>query len=134
MAGYSGKPLVQKIGVKTGHRLALAGAPTDFIKELDPLPKEVVVATGGRAKLDCVILFADEAATLESRIVRWATRLAPAGMLWIAWPKKASKVETDVTEALVRSTGLGAGLVDVKICAINDIWSGLKFVRRLKDR
>jgi hypothetical protein len=134
MAGYSGKPLVQKIGLKDGHRLALAGEPKDFLKELAPLPDGVAVLTGGRGLLDCVILFADEARTLESRIVRWKARLAPAGMLWIAWPKKAAKIETDVTEALVRSTGLGAGLVDVKICAVNDIWSGLKFVRRVKDR
>ena len=134
MAGYSGKPLVQKIGIKPGYRLALASEPTDFIKELAPLTEDVIVATGGRAALDCVILFADEARTLESRVVRWAARLTPAGMLWIAWPKKASRVETDVTEALVRSTGLGAGLVDVKICAVNEIWSGLKFVRRVKDR
>lgn len=133
MAGYSGKPLVQKIGLKPGRRLALAGEPEGFIKELAP-PDDVIVATGGRAKLDCVILFADEARTLESRIVRWAARLTPAGMPWVAWPKKAAKVDTDVTEALVRSTGLGAGLVDVKICAINDVWSGLVFVRRVKDR
>ena len=134
MAGYSGKALVQKIGLKPGHRLALAGEPDGFIKELAPLPDDVVVMTGGKKPLDCVILFADEARTLESRIVRWAARLAPAGMLWVAWPKKASKVVTDVTEGLVRQTGLDAGLVDVKICAVNDIWSGLKFVRRLKDR
>ena len=134
MAGYSGKALVQKIGLKAGHTLALAGEPDGFIKELAPLPDDVVVVTGGKKPLDCVILFADEARTLESRIVRWKGRLAPAGMLWVAWPKKASKVTTDVTEAMVRTTGLDAGLVDVKICAVNDIWSGLKFVRRLKDR
>lgn len=134
MAGYSGKALVQKIGLKPGHRLALAGEPDGFIKELAPLPDGVVIASGGKTPLDCVILFADEARTLESRLARWANRLAPAGMLWIAWPKKASKVATDVTEALVRNTGLGVGLVDIKICAVNDIWSGLKFVRRLKDR
>lgn len=134
MAGYSGKALVQKIGLKAGHRLALAGEPDGFIKELAPLPDDVVVAAGGTTPLDCVILFADEARTLQTRIVRWGARLKPAGMLWVAWPKKASKVATDVTEALVRSTGLDAGLVDVKICAVNDIWSGLKFVRRLKDR
>lgn len=134
MAGYSGKALVQKIGLKAGHRLALAGEPDGFIKELAPLPDDVVVVTGGNKPLDCVILFAGEARTLESRIRRWATRLTPAGMLWVAWPKKASKVATDVTEELVRNTGLGVGLVDVKICAVNDIWSGLKFVRRLKDR
>jgi hypothetical protein len=134
MAGYSGKALVQKIGLKPGHKLALAGEPDGFLKELAPLPDDVAVAAGGKAALDCVILFADEARTLESRITRWGARLAPAGMLWVAWPKKASKVVTDVTESLVRDTGLGIGLVDVKICAVNDIWSGLKFVRRLKDR
>ena len=134
MAGYSGKALVQKIGLKAGHALALAGEPDGFIKELAPLPDDVIVVTGGNRTLDCVMLFASEAHGLEARIVRWAKRLAPAGMLWVAWPKKASKVATDVTEAMVRKTGLDAGLVDVKICAVNDIWSGLKFVRRLKDR
>ena len=134
MAGYSGKALVQKIGLKPNYRLALAGEPNGFIKELAPLPDGLVIATSGKKPLDCVILFADEARTLESRIVRWAGRLAPAGMLWVAWPKKASKVVTDVTEAIVRKTGIDAGLVDVKICAVNDTWSGLKFVRRLKDR
>jgi hypothetical protein len=134
MAGYSGKALVQKIGLKPGHRLALAGEPDGFIKELDPLPDGVSIVSGGNKPLDCVILFADEARTLESRIARWAARLTPAGMLWVTWPKKASKVVTDVTEALVRNTGLEAGLVDIKICAVNDTWSGLKFVRRLKDR
>ena len=134
MAGYSGKALVQKIGLKAGHRLALAGEPKDFIKELAPLPDDVIIVTGGNKPLDCVILFASEAHGLEARMVRWAKRLAPAGMLWVTWPKKASKVVTDVTEAMVRQTGLDVGLVDVKICAVNDIWSGLKFVRRLKDR
>ncbi len=134
MAGYSGKALVQKIGLKAGHALALAGEPDGFIKELAPLPDDIAVVTVGTKPLDCVILFADEARTLESRIVRWAARLTPAGMLWVTWPKKASKVMTDVTETLVRDTVLAAGLVDVKICAVNDIWSGLKFVRRLKDR
>lgn len=134
MAGYSGKALVQKIGLKEGHRLALANEPDGFIRELAPLPDGVTVVTGGDKPLDCVILFAGEARNLGARISRWAARLAPAGMLWVAWPKKASKVVTDVTEALVRDTGLGAGLVDVKICAVNDVWSGLKFVRRRKDR
>jgi hypothetical protein len=134
MAGYSGKALVEKIGLKPGHRLALAGEPDGFIKELAPLPDNVSVVTSGKASLDCVILFAGEARGLDARIARWGARLAPAGMLWVAWPKKASKVVTDVTETLVRNTGLDSGLVDIKICAVNDIWSGLKFVRRLKDR
>ena len=134
MAGYSGKALVQKIGLKPGYRLALAGEPEGFIKELDPLPEGTIVVTSGNKPLDCVILFAGEARNLEARVVRWAARLTPAGMLWVTWPKKASKVVTDVTEALVRDTGLDVGLVDVKICAVNDVWSGLKFVRRRKDR
>lgn len=134
MPGYSGTPLPQKIGLKPGFRLALADAPDGFLKELEPLPEGLRVVTGGTATLDCVILFAREARTLDARFRRWAARLEPAGMLWVAWPKKASKVETDVTEALVRSTGLAAGLVDIKICAVTDIWSGLKFVRRLIDR
>ncbi len=87
MAGYSGKALVRKIGLKAGHRLALAGEPDDFIKELAPLPERVAIVAGGNKPVDCVILFADEARTLESRIVRWGARLAPAGMLWVAWPK-----------------------------------------------
>jgi len=134
MAGYSGTPLVQKIGLKPGYRLALSEAPEGFLRELEPLPEGLRIVNGGKAPLDCVILFALEARTLDARFRRWADRLTPAGMLWVAWPKRASKVETDVTEAFVMQTGLGAGLVDVKICAIDDTWSGLKFVRRLKDR
>jgi hypothetical protein len=133
-AGYSGTPLVKKIGLKPGFLVALADAPDNFLRELTPLPEDLTIVTGGKGELDCVILFAHTARTLESRFGRWAARLKPKGMLWVAWPKKASKVETDVTDAVVRATGLAAGLVDVKVCAINDIWSGLKFVRRLKDR
>lgn len=134
MAGYSGKPLVQKLGLKPGHRIALAGAPTGFLAELAPLPQNVRVLQRAGSALDCVVLFASAAGPLEAQVGRWAARLAPAGMLWFAWPKRASKVATDVTEALVRQTGLGAGLVDIKICAVNEVWSGLKFVRRLRDR
>ena len=134
MAGYSGKTLVQKIGLKPGHQLALAGEPDGFLKELAPLPDDVVVVTGGNKPLDCVILFAHEARTLESRIVRWKARLAPAGMMWIAWPKKASKVPTDITEDVLRSILLPVMLVDVKVCAVDEVWSGLKFMWRKEHR
>ncbi len=133
MAGYSGKPLVEKLGVKASHRLALVAAPEGFSRELEPLPAGVRVHAG-RGPLDCVLLFAPDRAALRAGFPRWAARLTPAGMLWIAWPKKAAKVATDLDENVVREIGLAAGLVDVKVCAVNEVWSGLKFVRRLRDR
>ena len=133
MAGYSGRPLVGKIGLKEGSRLLLIGAPPEFDAELGPLPSGARLVRTRSTDLDCVMLFAARAADLR-KIERAAARLQPAGMLWIAWPKKASGVATDVTDALVRSAGLAAGLVDIKVCAVNEVWSGLKFVWPLKDR
>ncbi len=135
MAGYSGKPLVQKLGFKPGDRVALSGAPSGFLDELRPLPEGVhLVTSAGRVPLDGVLLFAPEQARLERELSKWIGRLAPAGMLWVAWPKRAAKVPTDLDENVVRRIGLAAGVVDVKVCAVNEVWSGLKFVRRLKDR
>jgi hypothetical protein len=134
MAGYSGKPLVVKLGLKPSHRVVLAGAPAGFAGELEPLPPGVRIPAEGRAPLDCVLLFAPDAAALKTGFRRWAARLAPAGMLWVAWPKKAARVQTDLDENVVREIGIAAGLVDVKVCAVNEVWSGLKFVRRLRDR
>ena len=133
MAGYSSKPLVEKLGVKPAHRLALVGAPDGFLRELEPLPTGVRLGSG-QGPLDCVLLFSSDAATLTAGFSRWAARLTPEGMLWIAWPKKAAKVPTDLDENVVRRIGLAAGLVDVKVCAVTEVWSGLKFVRRLRDR
>jgi hypothetical protein len=134
MAGYSGKPLVQKLGVKPATRLALWDAPEGFEAELGPLPAGVRRLPAGEGPVECVLLFADRAAALAKAFPRAARTLTEAGMLWAAWPKKASGVATDLTEDVVRRVGLAAGLVDVKVCAVNDVWSGLKFVRRLKDR
>ena len=131
---YSGKPLIRKLGVKPGHRLVLRGAPNGFETELRPLPEGVALGGHGARTADCVLLFSTSGAHLEKAFSKAVPLLPPAGMLWVAWPKKASKVETDLTEDVVRRIGLAAGLVDVKVCAVTDIWSGLKFVRRLKDR
>jgi hypothetical protein len=132
MAGYSGTPLVKKIGIKPGHRLALLNPPPGFDKELAPLPDGVVNAD--KAPLDVAILFAANQSALTKNLGKLAGKLAPAGMLWIAWPKMSSGVETDLREGLVQKIGLSAGLVDVKVCAVNEVWSGLKFVIRVKDR
>ena len=132
--GYSGTPLAKKLGLREGQRVALHGAPPGFRESLEPVPPGIRWQARLRASLDCVVLFAPMAAALEPSLRQAAAALAPAGMLWVAWPKKASRVPTDLTEDRVRARGLGAGLVDVKVCAISEVWSGLKFVRRLEDR
>jgi hypothetical protein len=134
VAGYSGTPLAKKLGLKEGQRIALHGAPKGFLRLLDPRPAGIVWRADLRATVDGVLLFAPMVAALEAALLPAASALTPAGMLWVAWPKRAAKVPTDLTEDRVRAFGLAAGLVDVKVCAINEIWSGLKFVRRLEDR
>jgi hypothetical protein len=135
MAGYSGTPLVRKLGFKGGFRAALVNPPPDFHRELAPLPADVTFFTGTLPKdLDLIVLFTDSQRTLQKEFPRLAKKLRQNGMLWIAWPKKTSGVETDLSENPVRTIGLAVGLVDVKICAVNEVWSGLKFVYRLKDR
>jgi hypothetical protein len=134
MAGYSSKPLAAKLGLEPEQRVALLGAPAGFRRELEPVPDGVEWHARLRPGLDCVLLFALDSAALEAGFARAAASLAPAGMLWVAWPKKAAKVATDLTEDRVRAHGLAAGLVDVKVCAVNEVWSGLKFVRRVRDR
>ncbi len=132
--GYSGTPLAKKLGIKEGFRVALVGAPKGFRSELEGLPKKVEFVTSVETSLDLIVLFVKSRSELLGNFSRLATQLAPAGMLWIAWPKKASGVATDLSDGVVRETGLDAGLVDTKVCAVNEVWSGLKFVIRLKDR
>jgi hypothetical protein len=134
MAGYSGKPLAAKLDIKPGHRVLLRGATAGFAALLAPLPPEVTFVTGRARAVDCAMLFTTTARDLEREFSPLAARLTPAGLLWVAWPKQASRVETDLTESVVRRIGLATGLVDVKVCAVTEVWSGLKFVRRLKDR
>jgi hypothetical protein len=135
MAGYSGTPLAKKLGFKEGTRAGLVNSPASFEKELDPLPYDVEIVVAQLPKqLDLIILFTDSQRTLKKEFGNLSRKLADNGMLWIAWPKNASGVATDLSENSVRKIGLDAGLVDVKVCAVSDIWSGLKFVYRLKDR
>jgi hypothetical protein len=133
-AGYSGTPLVRKLGIKAGARLGLLGAPSGFDETLGELPPGVAVRRLRRGPLDVIVSFHTRRRELERTFGRLRDSLAHTGGLWIAWPKRASGVETDLTENVVRELGLAAGLVDNKVCAIDEVWSGLRFVYRLKDR
>src|SRR5207248_3849770 len=130
---YSGTPLVKKLGIKEGFNIVFANAPKGFDRELD-LPAGVTVNAKSRRPLDFVHLFVKTSREMESTFSRYAAKLSPSGMLWISWPKKASGVATDLNENVVRDIGLAKGMVDVKVCAVDEVWSGLKFVFRLKDR
>jgi hypothetical protein len=134
MAGYSGTPLPKKLGIKEKHRVALVNAPAGFAVTLGELSAGAEVVKHARAPLDVIVFFTKSESELRKRFGELAAKLAPAGGLWIGWPKKASGVATDLTENLIRQIGLEAGLVDNKVCAIDEIWSGLRFVIRLKDR
>jgi len=133
VAGYSGKSLVAKLGIKSGSTIAILGAPRGYGRTLGKLP-QVRRKPSAAGRLDFVQFFTKEKLELEGRFAALARALAPAGMLWISWPKKASGVPTDLTEDVIRAIGLAHGLVDVKVAAVDEVWSGLKFVRRLKDR
>jgi len=134
MAGYSGTPLIQKIGIKPGHRIILRNHPASFVKDLWKLPDGAESADRFSGKANVIVYFTDRLADLEKNFPRVSAALVPDGMLWIGWPKKASGRATDLTEDIVRRVGLACGLVDVKVCAIDETWSGLKFVIRVKDR
>lgn len=132
MPGYSGTPLPKKLGIKPGFRLHLANAPAEVRAELREALAQCEMKPGG--ELDFAMLFTKSRAELAREFSQTAKLLAPAGMLWVSWPKKSSGVASDLDDNLVRIIGLDAGLVDVKVCAVTEVWSGLKFVRRVKDR
>jgi hypothetical protein len=137
MAGYSGTPLLKKLGIKEGYRIAFLGAPKEYPKALGKLPPRVIqVAIEARSKadLDLVQLFVKNQAELKKQFPGSKERLRPAGSLWVSWPKRASRITTDLNENVIREFGLEIGLVDVKVCAVDDVWSGLKFVYRVRDR
>jgi hypothetical protein len=128
-------PLPRKLGIKPGRRIAFLDAPPQFADALGELPDGVAAPrTTLRGPLDLTVAFFTERRRLQARLPRLIAALDPAGALWIAWPKRASKVETDITEDVVRELGLAAGVVDVKVCAIDATWSGLKLVVRMQDR
>jgi hypothetical protein len=133
-AGYSGTPLPRKLGIKPETRLALCNAPADFDQTLGELPPGVVVRRRLQGSFDVIVAFCGRRAQLERGLRRWREALDQAGGLWIAWPKRASGIDTDLGEGAVREQGLAAGLVDNKVCAIDARWSGLRFVYRVADR
>jgi hypothetical protein len=137
MPGYSGTPLARKLGIKDNFRAALLHVPDEVKSELrEALTKCRIQNSLGRGDrdVDFIFLFAKSCAALHLELTPAANALAPAGMLWISWPKKSSGVATDLTENMVREAGLAAGLVDIKVCAVTEIWSGLKFVIPVKNR
>lgn len=131
-AGYSGTPLVAKLGLKPGARMQLIDAPPDFGDVIGRMPDGLKPVT--RGTIDFAMFFVRAKSELKKRFPGLRDRLDSNGALWVAWPKKASGVQTDLSEGIIRSIGIEAGLVDVKVCAVDSTWSGLKFVRRLKDR
>jgi hypothetical protein len=133
-AGYSGTPLPKKLGIRPGARLGLIDAPEAFDVVLGELPDGVRVRRVAREPLDVIVAFFRERRAVARGLPALRGALDPAGGLWIAWPKRASGVPTDLTEDVVRELGLAAGLVDNKVCAIDEVWSGLRLVYRLRDR
>ena len=134
MAGYSGTPLVKKLGITEGSRVYVANAPAGFRKSLDPWPAGAVFVDRIDARTDIVHLFGSSRARLEKGIRAALAKLKPDGTIWVSWPKKASKVPTDITEDTIRAIALPLGLVDVKVCAVDEIWSGLRLVIRKENR
>jgi hypothetical protein len=134
MAGYSQRSLAAKLGIKPGAVVTALSPPPAYVKLLSPVPADVTFVSrlGKRARF--IHCFVTRRAELDKEFPALARVLADDGMVWISWPKKAAKVETDLTEDVVRALGLRAGLVDVKVCAVDEVWAGLKFVRRLADR
>ena len=134
-AGYSGTPLPRKLGIKEGHRVGLLGAPEGFSETLGELPDGVSLARSRlRAPLDVIVAFFTERSALERRLSGLIGLMDPAAGLWVAWPKRASGMDSDIAENVVRELGLAAGVVDNKVCAIDETWSALRLVIRLRDR
>src|SRR5258708_22239156 len=134
MAGYSGTPLAQKLGIKSGSSVLIAGAPAGYLQTLEPLPANVRIGARLRASVDVVQLFTVRKSTLEKSLATFRRKLRPSAVVWVSWPKKSSGVPTEVTEDVVRQVALPMGFVDIKVCAIDDVWSGLKLVVRKELR
>jgi hypothetical protein len=134
MTGYSGTPLPKKLGIKPGFRVSLVDAPPEVHAELDSDLAACTLAGENKPPVDFAMTFTKSKIVLTKEFKRISKQLSPAGMFWVSWPKKSSGVATDLDENIVRQIGLAAGLVDVKVCAVTEVWSGLKFVRRVKDR
>ena len=134
MAGYSGTPLAKKLGIKEGSRLFLSGAPKDYLQLVAPLPEGVKLVPRVDGKTDIVHIFSTERARLKAALRDSLGKLKQDGSIWVSWPKKSSKVPTDITEDTIREVALPMGLVDIKVCAVDEVWSGLKLVLRKENR
>jgi len=132
--GYSGTPLAKKLGFKPGQRVSAPGAPPNYRKLLAPLPDGVEFQARVSKTTDLVHLFTTSRAELARNLAAWLKVLAPDAAIWVSWPKKTSKVLTDITEDTIRAVALPMGLVDIKVCAVDDTWSGLKLVLRKELR
>jgi hypothetical protein len=133
-AGYSGTPLAKKLGIKPGQRVYAPGAPTNYRKLLGPLPDSVEFQTRVSKTTDIVHVFTASKAALEKSLIAWLKILGPDAAIWVSWPKKTAKVSTDITEDTIRAVALPMGLVDIKVCAVDETWSGLKLVLRKELR
>ncbi|HEX3579489.1 MAG TPA: DUF3052 domain-containing protein [Thermoanaerobaculia bacterium] len=134
MAGYSGTPLAKKLGITAGTNVFADGAPSDYGSLLAPLPEDVTFVRKLTNSADIVHLFTKSASELDAKLRRWRDAIRSDAAIWISWPKKASKVPTDITEDVIREIALPLGFVDVKVCAVDDTWSGLKLVIRKELR
>ncbi|HJX28001.1 MAG TPA: DUF3052 domain-containing protein [Thermoanaerobaculia bacterium] len=134
MAGYSGTPLTKKLGIKEGSTLLLLDAPDDYLALLGPLPEAVEIVPQVSNSTDLVHVFSTRREDLEETLLALRAQIKPTATIWVSWPKKSSKVPTDITEDTIRYIALPLGLVDVKVCAVDDVWSGLKLVIRKELR
>ncbi len=135
MIGYSGTPLVKKLGIKPGTKLVVVGdVPDEYKKWLGPLPEGATISGRSKPPLSAVHVFATKRADLARHLAHLRKTLVPDGYVWISWPKKASKVPTNITEDVIREVALPLGFVDIKVCAVSEVWSGLKLVIRVAER
>jgi len=133
-AGYSGTPLAKKLDIKPGHRIFVENAPANYRELVDPLPKDAAIVEEIDGRVDMIHVFADKAKDLEGKLDGYLEKIKANGAIWVSWPKKTSKVPTDITEDVIRKLALKTVLVDVKVCAVDDVWSGLKLVVRVSSR
>lgn len=133
-AGYSGTPLARKLGIKPGHRIYVKNQPDNYLELIAPIPESVTISKRLSGRFDIIHFFTRKESELSSHLKKLMTKIEQDGMIWISWPKKASKVNTDVTEDTIRKIAIPIGLVDIKVCAVNDVWSGLKLVIRKELR
>jgi len=133
-AGYSGTPLVRKLGIKAGFKMWVIDPPPNYWDLLGALPDNVSIGQPDEGPFDFIHVFVTDRAWLEEQLGELRACIVPAGMIWVSWPKKSSQAATDLSEPIIRDLALRSGLVDVKVCAVDAIWSGLKLVIRLRDR